>query len=104
MDLLAALQQWYASQCDGDWEHQNGIKIETCDNPGWWVQIDLTGTRLQSRQFASVADEVDADGFQQGSRWLHCFVKDGKWHGAGDETKLPTILATFLTWAASEGA
>ncbi|MGL4464545.1 MAG: Imm53 family immunity protein [Planctomycetia bacterium] len=27
MDTLARLQDWYAAQCDGDWEHQQGIRI-----------------------------------------------------------------------------
>lgn len=104
MDLLAALQEWYASQCDGDWEHQYGIKIESCDNPGWWVKIDLTGTSLRSQLFTPLVENVDAQGFQEDSRWLHCYIEDGVWHGAGDETKLPVILGCFLTWAAGHAA
>ena len=42
------LRDWYAAQCNGDWEHMNGVKIHTTDNPGWWVQIDLDGTTAQS--------------------------------------------------------
>ena len=36
---LEALQHWYESQCDGDWEHEFGVKIGTLDNPGWMVDI-----------------------------------------------------------------
>ena len=25
----------FANECDGDWEHENQVKIETVDNPGW---------------------------------------------------------------------
>ncbi len=98
-DLLRALQRWYARHCDGTWEHRYGIQIETCDNPGWWVRVDLVGTELQSRPFQRLAENVDEAGFPQGARWLHCSIKDGVWHGAGDETKLPTLLQAFLTWA-----
>ena len=50
-DVLSQLQQWYARQCDGDWEHQYGVKVDTLDNPGWRVTIDLAGTDLEGRQF-----------------------------------------------------
>jgi len=33
-NLLQFLQEWYLEQCNGDWEHEFGIKIETLDNPG----------------------------------------------------------------------
>ncbi|MFE4959105.1 Imm53 family immunity protein [Streptomyces sp. NPDC056653] len=32
--LLDWLQNRYAQQCDGDWEHEWGVKIATLDNPG----------------------------------------------------------------------
>ncbi len=45
---LTWLQAWYAVQCDGDWEHGLGITIETLDNPGWHVSIDVSGTTAQA--------------------------------------------------------
>src|SRR3954465_13941454 len=102
MDLIAALQEGFASQCDGEWEHQYGVKIETCDNPGWLVKIDLVGTPLQSRPFAPLTENVGPNCFQEAPRWLSCQVENGVWAGAGDETKLPIILKTFLEWAASD--
>lgn len=39
--MISDLEDWFACQCDGDWEHQGGIRIETTDNPGWFVQVDL---------------------------------------------------------------
>jgi hypothetical protein len=102
MDIFKSLQEWYKSQCDDNWEHRYGIKIETCDNPGWWVKIDLIGTSLQTRSFTTIAENIDANGFQNGPRWLHCSVADGVWHGAGDETRLPEILRLFLEWSEIE--
>jgi hypothetical protein len=46
MDIIARLQNWYAAQCDGNWEHAWGIKIDTLDNPGWTVTIYLHDTPL----------------------------------------------------------
>ena len=43
-DVLEWLVDWYASQADGDWEHVYGIRIDTLDNPGWSLDIDLSGT------------------------------------------------------------
>lgn len=99
MNTLARLQDWYAQQCNGEWEHASGITMQTCDNPGWWVKIDLAGTTLQQRAFAEIAAGVDAQRFAQGSCWMSCHVENGIWHGAGDASRLEHILETFLAWA-----
>jgi hypothetical protein len=39
MNELRQIQDWYKSQCNGEWEHSCGLSIETLDNPGWRVQI-----------------------------------------------------------------
>jgi hypothetical protein len=93
------LKRWYTARCDGDWEHQYGIRIETLDNPGWLVKIELTGTALEDLPFAVVADGVNAGGEPEGSRWVHCSVRNRVWHGAGDETQLAQLLELFLDWA-----
>lgn len=104
MNPLEALQEWYQSQCNGDWEHKYGINIESCDNPGWWVKIDLMGTSLQSRHYPPIKVNIDERGFQKEPRWLSCCVIDGVWHGSGDETKLPEIVSYFLRWANEQAA
>ncbi|MFE6026463.1 Imm53 family immunity protein [Streptomyces niveus] len=40
------LRNWYAQQCDGEWEHERGVRIATIDNPGWTVSIDLEESEL----------------------------------------------------------
>jgi hypothetical protein len=99
MTTLARLQGWYAQQCNGVWEHSSGISIQSCDNPGWWVKINLAGTPLQARAFAEIAEGVDAQRFATGADWLSCYSEDGVWHGAGDDTRLEHILEIFLAWA-----
>jgi hypothetical protein len=95
-ETLSRLQQWYARQCDGEWEHQYGVKIETLDNPGWRVTIDLTGTDLDGRPFEPQGGRGWND---ESTDWRSLFVEDGKFEGAGDPTKLTFILRTFLDWA-----
>lgn len=43
---LSQLQNWYSSQCDEGWEYSYGVKIDTLDNPGWMLIIDLADTQL----------------------------------------------------------
>ncbi|WP_354642917.1 Imm53 family immunity protein [Kitasatospora camelliae] len=49
--VLSWLQTWYADQCNENWEHEWGVKIDTLDNPGWSVTIDLEETDLQEREY-----------------------------------------------------
>ncbi len=35
------LEHWLKSRCNGDWEHQGGISIESTDNPGWYIKVDF---------------------------------------------------------------
>ena len=46
LDYLVA---WYAQRCNGDWEHAFGIELETIDNPGWHLKVDLVETGLEGR-------------------------------------------------------
>lgn len=46
MDGLDFVVDWFSTQCDGDWEHDVGIRIATLDNPGWSVDIRTDATVL----------------------------------------------------------
>ena len=52
---LSTLERWYASQCNGEWEHGYGVRIDTLDNPGWHVHIGLHGTKKQDASLAKVS-------------------------------------------------
>ena len=51
VDVLKEIQEWFQNQCDGGWEHARRITLDSCDNPGWWLKIDLQGTNLENKQF-----------------------------------------------------
>jgi hypothetical protein len=93
MSALQALEAWYASQCDGDWEHNFGINIETLDNPGWAVRIDLAETPLAGRRFEQVRIDRSADD------WLRCSVEAEVFKGRGGPGNLHQILDIFIGWA-----
>lgn len=95
VDNIQRLQLWYSKQCDGSWEHQYGVSIDTLDNPGWTVVIDLVGTDLQAMQMEQIVeakDELD---------WLNCKVEDGRFLGNGGPLKLDAILNLFLDLVSS---
>lgn len=95
MNELVELEAWYASRCDGDWEHSYGVRIASLDNPGWTVEIDLAETELQERPFTEVHErEVGEAG------WLLCRVRDYTFEAAGDTKQLRRLLRIFLDWAA----
>lgn len=98
MTTLQRLANWYTHQCDGEWEHLGGVRIESCDNPGWWVKINLKGTGLETLTFDPKSENVEAQRIQLGPRWLDCRIVDGVWNGAGDETRLEEIIELFLAW------
>jgi hypothetical protein len=54
MDIFKEIQNWYTSQCDGDWEHGSGIKIDTLDNPGWTVKINLEDTDIENKPLKNI--------------------------------------------------
>lgn len=68
-EILIWIQDWYEAQCDGDWEHDYGVEINTLDNPGWMVKVDLTGTSLEGASFATV-DET-----HRGLKTIGCTVR-----------------------------
>jgi Immunity protein 53 len=41
---IARLQQWYLSSCDGAWEHEYGLSIQSLPDPGWELNLDLLAT------------------------------------------------------------
>lgn len=95
MDIIVWLQNWYKNNCDGYWEHLYGVKIDTLDNPGWKVSIDLSDTPLETKVFNRIQN-VYGD-----NNWMCCMVKDRVFYGSGDTDKLKEILTTFKNWAES---
>jgi len=92
-DPLDALQEWYAAQCDGDWEHQFGVTVDTLDNPGWTLRVDLTGTPLEALE----QPRIDVERTE--NDWIECWTEQGTFNGAGGPRNLTELLRAFERFA-----
>jgi hypothetical protein len=94
-NVVKRLQRWYARHCDGDWEHDCGVSIESCDNPGWWVKVYLRHTAFESADFPRMSENVNEAGFPLGRRWFDCSVMNGQWQGAVTKRHLSEYWRRF---------
>jgi hypothetical protein len=99
MSALQRLQAWYLSQCNDDWEHGYGVKIDTLDNPGWSLTVDLDGTSLEERKFSEIAYGIGKEAVAGSGEWLHCRLEEKKFKAYGGPRKLEEMLEIFLRWA-----
>lgn len=90
------IANWFDKQCDGDWEHENGIKITTIDNPGWSVSIDLFDTNLEGKEFDTIKED------RSENDWFICFVVNKKFESRCGPRNLSEVLRIFRSWAEGE--
>jgi hypothetical protein len=87
--MIDWLENWYSENCDGNWEHDFGIKINTLDNPGWEVIIDLTDT-------GKILPDEEWRMFEINSNdWYGYKIKNNTFNAAGDPKKLNLLLNLF---------
>lgn len=98
MSALSQLQDWYLANCDDDWEHTYGVKVETLDNPGWMLSVDLVGTPLEASPFAGYEYGLELDD----DEWVHCKVDGKVFKAAGGPRKLEEMIEVFLAWASGD--
>jgi hypothetical protein len=91
-ETLLRLQEWYAAHCDGDWEHQWGVKIDTLDNPGWSLTVDLFETEFEKVPFTRFSVEHPTD-------WMFFELRDCQFIGRCGPLKLGEMIQVFLDWA-----
>ena len=83
------LMAWYESHCNGDWEHQYGVHINTLDNPGWALDVDLAETPDAERVIPSEMVE------RSESDWVFVEVKDAKFLARGGPRNLGEMILRF---------
>ena len=89
MEILNWIENWYAAQCDGYWEHHYGITISNIDNPGWDLVIDISGTELEGLEIPySLVKKTEED-------WYGLKVENNKFEAFGDPSKLAFLLEKF---------
>jgi hypothetical protein len=88
VDVLERIQTWHRAN------PATAVKIETLkDMPGWSVRVDLGGTRLSGLTLAPYREGAS------GKDWLAYRIKDDRFEGIGDPTKLQALLFAFLDLA-----
>ena len=90
---LTKLQDWYISNCDGDWEHTYGFKLETLDNPGWAVTVDLNETHQENQSFTERKINYEHD-----TEWLIVSKAGSKLKGACGPKELESLLTFVAEW------
>ena len=95
---LTKLQDWYISNCDGDWEHSYGFKLETLDNPGWAVAVDLDDTHQENQAFTERRINYEHD-----TEWLIVSKKGSKLEGYCGPTELEAMLTLVTEWLQLRG-
>ncbi len=93
---LSKLQQWYVTRCNGVWEHSYGVRIDTLDNPGWSVKIDLRDTRKQN----CVLERQKIDRTE--NDWLQYWTEKQQFRIACGPLNLSEAIEMFFGWFESE--
>jgi hypothetical protein len=84
MGHIEQIQAWYAAQCDGDWEHQYGVSIETLDNPGWRVIVDFSGSSLDNISLQTHQEDKGEEG------WIFCEMQFAPEKCPDEQAELPS--------------
>lgn len=88
--MLKKIEKLFNQQCDGDWEHEYGIKIETLDNPGWNVKIDLTNL---NKKIPNVEWKLYENSEND---WYGYKINDNCFEASGDVFKLEFLINLFF--------
>lgn len=102
--ILSRLMRWYDANCNEEWEHSCGVKIDTLDNPGWLVVINLEGTGIALESIPPTKVYRDKDDWFECSVQPGCvFTSDGEGHskfvGYGGPRNLEEMIGYFLRCA-----
>jgi hypothetical protein len=98
MANLQYLINWYSAQCDEEWEHEFGIRIESLDNPGWNLEVDLGGTVGEGHLLARSRRDLDE------GHWITT-ASDGAVFDAGcDPSSLGVAVLDFKAFVESAGS
>lgn len=98
------MMNWYVREYNNDWEHSYGVKIDTLDNPGWTIEIDLRETSMEGRPFEAKHGEVadDLDEWRKLGSWWSADADGVRFKASCGPTDLSAVIGLFREWVASQ--
>ena len=89
IEMLSWLNEWYVSQSHIPTLNKTLIKINTLENPGWNLKIDLKSIGLKLSD--SIVHQMD----RTKEDWYHCFIKDGIFYAPCGPFNLGEVIGIF---------
>lgn len=90
------LARFYAYHCDGAWEHEFGMSLDSLAIPGWGLAVDLRGTALEgtgvNRSEVRKVSRSDHD-------FIEAYLEDDEFQATCGPFNLDAMLALFREWA-----
>ena len=78
------------------------VSIDTLDNPGWSLTVDLEQTSLAGKHFEPIFENVAESQAPQGLngdlRWLVAKIEGTKFKAYGGPRDLPRLIEAFRSW------
>ncbi|MFV0393965.1 MAG: immunity 53 family protein [Coprobacillaceae bacterium] len=93
MNNLQWLQGWLLENCFIDSDHYYGITIETIDNPGWNIRIQLKDTILNSEKFEDIIIQRENE-----ENWIQCKVENEEFNAFCGPKNLEEVISIFRKW------
>jgi len=91
-ETLNWLQNWFYSQCNGDWEHNTNVIIKNLDNPGWKISINLIDTDWENKILERVIIE------RSENDWISYKIENNIFQIACGPLNLEEAIAIFREW------
>ncbi len=108
LDNITWLMNWYLAECNTEWEQYYGVTIDTLDNPGWSLTVDLEYTSLEGKPFQPVFDNVAENDAEQGldgdTPWMVAKVEGTKFKAYGGPRDLSRLIGAFRSWGTEADA
>lgn len=89
MENLSWFNKWFSKEAIENIQYGLNVKIETLENSSWNIEIDLTNTKYS--RISNKEENAKSTEFN----WYRVQIKDKKFIGNGDFTKLDFLLGKF---------
>ena len=99
---LSSIIEWYKLNCDGDWEQTYGVMLQTLDNPGWMLSVDLKNTGVDFAPEVLLMEGCDEQRHPQEDSWIDCQIDELGYRGASDINQLSRLVDVFTEFISSK--